>query len=109
MDRNKFSNIYVSTAKTQSRRATENAEKKEKQKCKEITLIPPNSQKISVNSVAKNSFCSGVIYGKGSKVALNFARIMEFRMTHVTKIEKDLSKPEYIETVFGVGYRFRAE
>jgi len=30
-------------------------------------------------------------------------------MTHVTKIEKDLSKPEYIETVFGVGYRFRAE
>jgi DNA-binding response OmpR family regulator len=26
-----------------------------------------------------------------------------------TKIEKDPSKPEYIETVFGVGYRFRAE
>jgi DNA-binding response OmpR family regulator len=25
-----------------------------------------------------------------------------------TKIEKDPSKPEYIETVFGVGYRFRA-
>lgn len=26
-----------------------------------------------------------------------------------TKIEKDPSKPEYIETVFGVGYRFRPE
>jgi two-component system alkaline phosphatase synthesis response regulator PhoP len=26
-----------------------------------------------------------------------------------TKIEKDSSKPEYIETVFGIGYRFRAE
>ena len=25
-----------------------------------------------------------------------------------TKIEPDPSKPEYIETVFGVGYRFRA-
>ena len=26
-----------------------------------------------------------------------------------TKIEPDPSKPVYIETVFGVGYRFRAE
>jgi two-component system alkaline phosphatase synthesis response regulator PhoP len=26
-----------------------------------------------------------------------------------TKIEKDPSKPEYIETVFGVGYKFRSE
>jgi len=26
-----------------------------------------------------------------------------------TKIESDPSKPIYIETVFGVGYRFRAE
>jgi len=26
-----------------------------------------------------------------------------------TKIEKDPSRPEYIETVFGVGYRFRSE
>jgi DNA-binding response OmpR family regulator len=25
-----------------------------------------------------------------------------------TKIEKDPSTPEYIETVFGVGYRFRS-
>jgi DNA-binding response OmpR family regulator len=25
------------------------------------------------------------------------------------KIEKDASNPEYIETVFGVGYKFRAE
>jgi DNA-binding response OmpR family regulator len=26
-----------------------------------------------------------------------------------TKIEKDPSKPEYIETVFGVGYKFHPE